>query len=66
MGHEVLSNRSNNGLDFIGVDDSRDISIGQDGSFQLEVGFEVSGLSERSENRIQSLTSRGSPDDKST
>lgn len=66
VSNEVFLGGSNNRLNFIGVDDSRDVSISQDGSFQLEVLLEFSSLSERTEHGVQSLNSGSGPDAEST
>lgn len=66
VGDEVFLGRSDNRLDFVRVDDSGDVSVGQDGSFQLEVLLEFSSLSERTEHGVQSLNSGSGPDAEST
>lgn len=66
MQNEVLSGGSNGRLDLIGVDDSGNIGVGQNGSLQLEVALLFSGLSVGSENGVQSGTGGLGPDDEST
>jgi len=62
----VLSGGSDNGLDFVTVNKSGQISVGHEGSLKVVSLLFNSGLSERTENAVQSVESGGSPDNEST
>lgn len=66
MGNKVLFDGGNDRLNFIGVDDSGNISVGHNRSFQFIVRFLFTGSLEGSENIVQSHASGLSPDDEST
>lgn len=66
MGNIVGLGGSDNGLDFVRIDDSGDVGVGEDGSLQLEVALLVAGLSERTEHVVEGLDGGGSPDTEST
>lgn len=54
------------GLDFVGVDDSADISVAQDGSVEGVVGFLNTILAVGAEDLVQRLEGRLGPDDQAT
>jgi len=64
--NNVLSGGSDNGLDFVTVDKSGQISVGHEGSLKVVSFLFNSGFSERSENAVQSVESGSSPDNEST
>lgn len=55
MGNIVGLGGSDNGLDFVRIDDSGDVGVGEDGSLQLEVALLFAGLSERTEHVVEGL-----------
>jgi len=57
---------SENGLDFIGVDDSGNIGVGEDGSGELVVDLLGGSLLVSSVDLVESLESVGSPNDESS
>ena len=62
----VLVSDSDNILDLIGVDDSGQIGVGEQGAVQLVSLLLLSGLSVRAEDVVQGLEGAGGPDDEST
>ena len=62
----VVSSVSDNALDGIGVDDLSDISVGQDGSVEMISTLFLSSESVRSEDLVEGLEGRFSPDDESS
>lgn len=63
---KVGSNGSNDSLDFIRVNDSRNVSVGHDGSFHVVSRFLLSSRSVGSENGIKRGNGRLGPDDESS
>lgn len=61
----VLVGHSDNVLDLIGVDDSGQVGVGEQGAVQLVSLLLLSGLSVRTEDVVQGLEGTGSPDDES-
>jgi hypothetical protein len=53
------------GLDLVGIDDSGDISVGEDGSLEVVAEFLFSGVSEGAENVVELGKGGGGPDDES-
>jgi hypothetical protein len=53
-------------LDFVGVDDSGDISVGKEGFLEVVARFLESGISEGTENGIELSESTFSPDNESS
>lgn len=62
----VVLSVSNNALDGIGVDDLGNISVGQDGSVEMISSLFLSGESVASEDLVEGLEGRFSPDDESS
>jgi hypothetical protein len=56
----------NSGLNFVGVDDSGDIGVGQQGSLELVSVLFNTSISLGSENVVQFVESAFGPDDEST
>jgi len=55
VGDEVFLGGSHDGLDLVGVDDSGDVGVGEDGPLQLEVALLLASLSEGAEDGVQCL-----------
>lgn len=66
VSYKVGSDGSNDGLDFIGVNDSRDVGVSHDSSFHVVSRFLLSGRSVRSEDRVKGGNGRLGPNDKSS
>ena len=66
MDDSVLFNGVDNGLDFIRVDDSGNIGVGEDWSFKLVVRFFRASFTVGSENGVEGFEGGLSPDAETT